>query len=232
MKVFLILVLALFCVPAHSMFDDDPLLNKTMAEVELFEDGGERVIEWDIDFWLGRDLNKFWLKSSGEVFASEVEEANIELVYSRAATANWDQQFGVRQDIRPNEPDARSWVSYGYIGTAPWFIDVDARLFIGEESSSQLLIELEKEIMLSQRWVLTPELDIIANGNTSAAYQEGSGLSEVEFALRLGYEKNRKFQPFVALIAKRSFGTTKNFREASGESGSDLELAAGLHFWF
>jgi copper resistance protein B len=111
----------------------------------------------------------------------------------------------VRHDFKPDtDGDNRNWVSYGYIGTAPYFIEVDARVFVGEDSSSQLLIELERELMLTQEWVLTPELDIVANGNSNQKYQEGSGLAEAEFSLRLGYERdgNRKFQPFVGITAR------------------------------
>ncbi len=102
-------------------------------------------------------------------------------------------------------------MSFGYIGTAPYLVDVDARLILGERSSSQLLIELEKEVMLTQEWVLTPVLDIAANGRSNPVYGEGSGLSEVKFSLRLGYEANgnRKFQPFIGVSAHQTLGETR-----------------------
>ena len=220
---------------ALAMFNDDPWLSKVMSEFEYLEEHGEGVLEWDIDAWYGRDLSKFWLKTSGELADSEVESANIELVYSQAVSAYWDQQFGIRHDLKPDTLNrARNWVSYGFIGTAPYFIEVDVRVFVGEESSSQLLIELERELMLTQEWVLTPELDIVANGRSNEVYGEGSGLAEVEFGLRLGYEHkgNRKFQPFIGITAKQSFGTTRRYRKADGESSGDVSLMLGIHSWF
>jgi copper resistance protein B len=111
---------------------------------------------------------------------------------------------------------------------------VDARIYIGEESSSQLLIELEREIMLTQEWVLTPELDIVANGRTNELYGEGSGLAEIGFGLRLGYEHNgnRKFQPFVGLTASQTFGNTRRIAKTEGSKGHTLELMIGIHSWF
>ena len=111
---------------------------------------------------------------------------------------------------------------------------MDARVFVGEESSSQLLVELEREMMITQEWVLTPELDIIANGRTNERFGEGSGLSEVEFSLRLGYERNgnRKFQPFVGLTARQTFGATRRLAKADGESSGDIEAIIGIHSWF
>ncbi|MBX2849945.1 MAG: copper resistance protein B [Acidiferrobacterales bacterium] len=221
--------------PAHAMFKDDPWLTKVMFEFEYLQEDGEDVIEWDIDTWTGRDLSKFWIKSAGEYADSEFEDANIEFVYSRAVSAYWDQQFGVRHDFKP-DPDGvtRNWLSYGFIGTAPYFVSVDARVFVGEESSSQLVIELEREMMITQEWVLTPELDIIANGQTNEQFNEGSGLAEIEFSLHLGYEHNgnRKFQPFVGLAASQTFGTTRRLAKADGSSSGDIEALIGIHSWF
>ena len=89
---------------AQAMFKDDPWLTKVMSEFEYLQEDGEDVVEWDIDAWTGRDLSKFWVKSSGEYADSEFEDANIEFVYSRAVSAYWDQQFGVRHDFKP-DPD-------------------------------------------------------------------------------------------------------------------------------
>jgi copper resistance protein B len=220
---------------ALAMFQDDPWLTKFMSEFEYLQEDGEDVIEWDIDVWTGRDLSKFWIKSAGEIADSETEQANIELVYSHAVSAYWDQQFGVRHDFKPApDGDERNWVSYGFIGTAPYFVSVDARVFVGEESSTQLLIELEREMMITQEWVFTPELDIVANGRTNQRYGEGSGLAAVEFSLRLGYERNgnRKFQPFVGLTASQTFGSTRRLAKLGGESSGDIEAMIGIHSWF
>lgn len=234
-KLILVICLILPIQGSWAGMGDDPWLTKVMSEVEYLQEDGEDVLEWDVDAWVGRDLSKFWIKSSGEYADSEFESANIEFVYSRALSAYWDQQFGVRHDFKPKpDGDTRNWVSYGYIGTAPYFIEVDARIFVGEESSTQLLIELERELMLTQRWVLTPELDIVANGSSNQKYQEGAGLSEVELSLRLGYERNgnRKFQPFMGVTARQTFGQTKRFAKALGDGSGSIEAMIGIHSWF
>lgn len=221
--------------PASGMFSDDPWLTKVMSELEYLQEDGEDVIEWDINAWSGRDLSKYWIKSSGEYADSEFESANIEFVYSHAISAYWDQQFGVRHDFKLGSGgDSRNWISYGFIGTAPYFVMVDARVFVGEESSSQLLIELEREMMITQEWVLTSELDIVANGRSNQRFGEGSGIAEVEFSLRLGYEKNgnRKFQPFIGLTASQTFGETRRLIKADGGSSGHLEAIIGIHSWF
>ena len=221
--------------PAFAMFKDDPLLTKFASEFEYHEEEGIGELEWDIDFWRGKDLTKFWIKSSGELEQNESADANIEFVYSRAVHPYWDRQFGVRFDIESDSSlTQRQWLSFGFIGTAPYFVNVDARLFVGEQSSSQIVIELERELMLSQEWVLTPEMDIVLNGRTNEDYQEGAGLAEIEFGLKLGYEhnRNRKFQPFLGLSSTTYFGRSKDFQKAEGHSSSEVNFKIGLHAWF
>ncbi len=230
-----VLIGFMLITPAFAHMGDDPLLTKFVSELEYLPNEADGALEWDIDAWIGRDLYKVWLKTSGEYADSEVEQANIELVYSRAVYTTWDQQFGIRHDLEPDDNgEARNWLSFGYIGTAPYYVNVDARIFVGEESSTQLLIELEKEIMLTQEWVLTPELDIVVNGRSNQTFAEGSGLAEIEFSLRLGYDHkaNRKFQPFVGFTSRQSFGATKRFEKLLGHSSNDIELMIGIHSWF
>ena len=228
------LMLMVMSSTAAAMFPDDPLLTKVMSEFKLKDAEEGTELEWEIDAWMGRDLSKFWLKSEGETAFSK-DKGNIELGYRHAVSAYWDQQWGIRRDLKSDSELAdRTWVSFGFTGTAPYFIDVDARLFLGESSSTQLVIELEKEMMITQEWVLTLEADVIANGRTNVLYEEGSGLAEVEFGVKLGYERNgnRKFQPFFGLTSTNKLGKTRDLVRESDEKPHNLSAILGLHSWF
>lgn len=215
---------------------DDPLLRKTMGEIETLKEGDADVIEWEVDTWIGYDFNKLWIKTEGEYAKeegeSETESANIEMVWSHAVAPYWDRQIGIRYDFKPDEPDNRTWLSVGFRGTAPYFWEIDANLYIGEDSSSQLNIEVEKELMLTQKWVITPEFDITVNGNTNEEYGEGSGLASIEAGIRIGYEFSRQFQPFIGIEGKQLFGKTKKLEDAEGHDTDNLSVIAGIHFWF
>ncbi|MBU2382423.1 MAG: copper resistance protein B, partial [Alphaproteobacteria bacterium] len=46
---------------------------------------------WDVQGWTGGDINRFWWKSEGEGdFGGELEEAEVQALYSRAVTPFWD----------------------------------------------------------------------------------------------------------------------------------------------
>ena len=222
------------------MKSDDPLLTKVEGEIAIVNGDSEQELEWDINTWMGRDLQKFWIKTSGAyAFSfdggekSDIDTANIELVFSRAVTAYWDQQFGIRHDLEDAEGNpTRNWLAFGYIGTSPYFIEMDARLFVGEESSIQFLLEAEREFMLSQQWVITSELDLVVNGNSNEQRKEGSGLSTLGFELKIGYQRSRKFLPFVGITYKQLFGETRELEKLTGGDNNKLEALIGIEAWF
>jgi copper resistance protein B len=79
----------------HSMWMFDRLEHQSGGIVD--------ALLWDAQGWIGGDENKFWLKSEGEYSfdAGELEEAEIQALYSRPISPNFDLQFGVRHDFEP-----------------------------------------------------------------------------------------------------------------------------------
>jgi copper resistance protein B len=222
------------------MKGDDPLLSKMMGEIAIVNGDDEQELEWDIDTWMGRDLHKYWIKTSGAYSfnadngeKSDIETANLELVFSHAVSAYWDQQFGIRHDLEDAEGNSsRNWLSFGYIGTTPYFIELDTRVFIGEESSKQLLIEAEREFLLTQQWVLTSGLDLTINGHSNIQRKEGSGFSSMNNELKVGYERTRKYQPFVGITYKQMFGETRKLVKQAGSNNNEFEMMIGIEAWF
>ena len=60
----------------------------------------------------------------------------------------------------------------------------------------------------------------------------GSGLSTMEAGLRLRYELNRRFAPYLGLVHERSFGGTADLRRLHDEPVRDTRWVAGLRVWF
>lgn len=222
----LLLPLNLFAAGA-----DDPLLSKVM--VEQFEardsdEGTETVLDGQL--WIGYDLNKLWLKTEVEQFEGETEEAELQALYSRAIAPYWDVQVGVRRDLRP-EP-TEDWLVFGFQGLAPYFFETNFALFIGEEGRSAARLEMEYEFMFTQRWVLSPEIEINLSGKDEPARGIGDGLTDIELGLRLRYEIRREFAPYIGINWSGKFGKTADYAEAAAEETSKTQLVAGIRFWF
>lgn len=211
--------------------EDDPLL--TMFKVEQFEqqfDDDEETVSLHANAWTGYDLNKFWIKVDAEYAQSEFHELEAQALYSRAVHAFWDLQAGIRSDLKP-EPE-RNWAVFGLQGLAPYFFEMNAVLFVSEDGDSAVRLEAEYELMLTQRWVLSPEIEMNFYGQHNAEYAQGSGLADVEAGLRLRYEIRRELAPYIGLVSGKRFGQTRDYALAAGESTEETRALVGISFWF
>lgn len=109
---------------------------------------------------------------------------------------------------------------------------MDADLFIGESAQVNARLDDEYEYMLTQRLILSPELEVNLYSKNDAEMGIGCGLSDVEPALRLRYEIRREFAPYIGVNWIRKFGQTADFAKADGEGTSDVQFVAGIRVWF
>jgi copper resistance protein B len=195
-----------------------------------WRDGGSDPMAWKASAWAGYDLNKLWLKTEGEREDGHTESGELQLLYGRAISAYWDLKAGVRRDFMP-KPE-RHWLALGVSGLAPWYIDVDATLFLGESGRSGLRLKLEHEMLFTQRVLLVPEIEINLHGKNDEDTGTGSGLSDIEAGLRLHYAVTRKIAPYLGLHWEKQYGDTADFARDEGEDTSETRWVAGISFWF
>jgi copper resistance protein B len=86
--------------------------------------------------------------------------------------------------------------------------------------------------MITQRLVLSPELETSIYANADPARGIGSGVSDLELGLRLRSEIRREFAPYIGINWEKKFGGTADHAREEGESTSDLQLVAGVRAWF
>ncbi|MEE4112468.1 MAG: copper resistance protein B [Desulfobacteraceae bacterium] len=193
---------------------------------------GDPNLLWDVQTWIGRDYNKLWFKSEGTyLFDTEkVEEAEVELFYSRNIASFWDFQIGLRHDFEPDP--SRTFAAFGFQGLAPYWFEVDATAYISEDGDISANIEAEYDLLLSQRLILQPRFE------TNLAVQEveelniGSGINDIELGLRLRYHIRREFAPYIGVSWSRKLGNTADMAEADGENINVTSFVAGVRFWF
>lgn len=227
-----IAVSLLICsVPAFAMGNDDPVLTKLMVDkVEYRKTSGHDHFAWEADFWVGQDLNKAWLKTEGENSEDRTEEGELQLLYSRAVTTNWDFQVGWRGDFRP-KPE-RNWLAFGLRGIAPYHFDIDIAGFIGEDGRTSARADVDYEILFTQRVILSPEIELDWYGKDDVKRVIGSGFSQLELGLRLRYEIRREFAPYIGINWWTKLGDTKQIAREAGDETDDLEIVIGIRAWF
>lgn len=229
----MILALALI-IPSVTFaggMNDDPLLTMLMInQLEVRTADGSDPLVWDAEGWIGKDLHKLWIKTDGEYVDGQTEGMEVQALYSRAIAPFWDAQLGWRRDIRPS-PD-RDWLALGVKGLAPYFFDIDAAVFVGESGQTSARLQAEYEIMLTQRLILVPEIELNLYGKDDPATGTGSGLADIEAGLRLRYEIRREFAPYIGVNWTRLYGGTADYAREEGADVDDFQFVLGVKAWF
>ncbi|MGE0581711.1 MAG: copper resistance protein B [Steroidobacteraceae bacterium] len=176
-------------------------------------------LEWEATGWLGSDLDRVWLRTEGERNDGLTETAAAEILYGRSITAWWDVVAGVRHDF---EPGSRTWAAFGIQGLSPYKFEVQATALLGESGRAGAVLEIEYELLLTNRLILQPLVEL----------NVGSGLGTAEAGLRLRYEIRRRLAPYLGIVHERTFGDAADLRRLEGESLHDTRAVAGVRFWF
>lgn len=199
--------------------------------LEFSKDDDHDSLVWEGQAWMGSDLHKIWIKTEGERVSGEgLEEAELQLLYSRAISPFWDLQLGLRHDIEPSP--SRSHFVIGTQGLAPYWFETDVAVFISEEGKASARLEAEYELFLTQRLILQPriELNLAASDDLEVGIRRGVFDSVAE--LRLRYEFRREFAPYVGLSWGGDFGDTARVVERGGDDPRGWAVVFGLRGWF
>ena len=194
-------------------------------------DEGEAAL-WDVQAWIGRDYNKLFFESEGEYSFKEdtFESIQTEFLYGRAISSFWDFRAGLRYDFEP-DPE-RAFVVIGFQGLAPLWFEVDANLYLSEDGDLSFGMEAEYDVMLTQRLILQPRMELEASAQDVEEYGVAAGFSGIELGLRLRYEIHRKFAPYIGVSWEAALGETANIIEDSGGDPDIVAFVAGVKFWF
>jgi copper resistance protein B len=192
--------------------------------------GRDNGFRWSAEAWTGTDSNRFWLKSEGETNdQGKVEEGQHELLYARPITSFFDLQAGLRSDI--DSRAGRNWAALGIEGLAPLFFHVSATGYASSAGHYAAKLEGNYDLLLTQQLILQPELELNFYSKSDPARGLGSGLADMDAGLRLRYEFNRKFAPYIGVAYENSFAGTAALVRALGEKPSRLRFTFGLRAW-
>jgi len=191
---------------------------------------GERTVNWDSVGWIGGDINRLWVRTEGEVDRHNARDAEAHALYGRAFSRWWDFVAGIRQDLRPGP--AQTWGAIGIQGLAPNFFEVEATAYVGASGRTQIRLEVEYELLITNRLILQPRAEINVSGKSDPRRIVGSGLSTGEAGVRLRYEFRREFAPYVGFEWDRKFGRTADFSRDNGDPTRGTRFVAGVRVWF
>lgn len=190
---------------------------------------------WEIEGWYGGDLDKLWLRTEGEQSGSQTRNARGELLWDRAVDRWWSLQAGLREDFADGPP--RTWAALGVEGLAPYWLTIEATLYVGEGGRTAARLKAEHDVLLTQRLILQPEAQLNVYGKRDPARRLDSGLSDVEVGLRLRYEIRRELAPYIGIAWTREARLTtvpgaSRSAPLRAEAASEARFVAGVRAWF
>ncbi|NDP48498.1 MAG: copper resistance protein B [Sulfuriferula multivorans] len=185
---------------------------------------------YDAQGWYGSTYNRLVVKAEGDVSKGQMQEARTELLWGHAIATFWDTQLGVRFDNGVG-PD-RGWLAFGVQGLAPYWFEVDATAYVGDQGRTAFRLGAEYELLLTQKLILQPRVELNVYGKSDTERGLGSGLAESQAGLRLRYEFTRQFAPYIGVERVSKFGQTAKLAREDGEKDGETRWVAGVRFWF
>lgn len=193
--------------------------------------GSNPSFKWDGQGWSGTDYNKIWVKTEGQVSGNgRVEDGIQQFLYDRAISTYFDLQAGVRLDL--DSGPTRTWAALGVQGLAVYFFDLEATVYAGDQGRFAGRLVASYDLLLTNRLILQPEVEMNFYSKSDPARVVGSGLSDIDAGLRLRYEFSRKFAPYIGVAYQGKFGQTATFARNEGESPNAVLFTFGVRAWY
>jgi copper resistance protein B len=112
----------------------------------------------------------------------------------------------------------------------PYWFDVEATAYVGSSGRAAARLRATYDIRLSQRFLLTPELQTNAYSKTDEARRIGSGITDTTMVCDSGMRFGVSSPHTSASSGERSW--TAGLARAAGERTVDKQIVASVRIWF
>lgn len=211
---------------------EKPIWGVQAEQLEYRFNEGEDAFVWDFDVLAGTDELRFVWRSEGEVGESsgDFEELENQLRLQVPISTFFDAVVGVQASM-PNEVPDRYNAVFGVKGLAPQWFEIDADLYVSDHPFARF--EAEYEALLTNRWVLTPSVEVALPLKDDAARNQGAWGPTIEIGARISYDLiDRAVSPYVGVNYERSFGDTSDMLRAAGEDTDAFSVVVGTRIMF
>lgn len=238
---------------SHGMDQDRVIRTFILTELlEIQPNAPERPINVELLSWIGGDYRRFFLRAQGEQTTRGESDGELQAdaLFGRLITPFWSVVAGARVDTRPRlvraakttEPRAqlqdatserhtRGMLAVGLLGIAPGWFELEPTLLVSNTGDVSLEVESSFDLLLTQRLIVQPRLELNAALQAVPDIGIGSGLTDIEFGARMRYEVRRKFAPYVGVSWLRRTSGTAAMAHDAGAPLSVGTFTAGLRIW-
>jgi copper resistance protein B len=217
-------------IPRPQMGDEELLGSLLVDRLESATTRGSTAMTYDWQAWFGNTYDRALIRAEGDIEGGTFKDARNELLWAHAITAYWDTQLGIRYDS--GKGTDRGWLAFGIQGTAPYWIYVEATAYVNEQGRTSFRLETEYDLLLTQKLILQPRIELNVYSQRDDTRAVSSGLSDFSGGVRLRYEIWREFAPYVGIEWAGKFGSAADYIRTTGEAPQGALFVAGVRFWF
>lgn len=200
-----------------------------LDQLEYAPGGDGQPASLDAIGWAGGADNRLWFRAQGEHLIEPNDgEGEGQFLFGHLISSYWDALIGVRWDgTWGDRSQGRGSLVLGLVGLAPLRFEFSPTVFVSRAGDVSARLEAEYQILITQRFVAEPQLELNAAVQEVPELGIRSGLNDAELGLRLRFEIRREFAPYVGASWVRRSGPADD----SGEIRSRGQLLIGLRMW-
>lgn len=200
----------------------------------LRNEDGDGTLKSELETRIGADENKLFIKLHSDKAESHRAETEAKVLYSRMISDFWDAQAGIQYRNDPNREVDENQLDavVGFHGMAPYFFETDAYLYAGQDQQWRFSLETERDLLLTQKLILKPYLDVDVVFSDDSKYAQKTGLSRVETGLETRYEISKQIMPFIDVSYEYQKGNEETTWQQRTDSEQGWLYGAGIRFKF
>ena len=205
----------------------------------LSDENGSGTVKSKLETRIGSDEHKIVIQAHMDKHQAEYAQYDAKVLYSRMISDFWDIQAGlgygsekVKLDHQSTDIEETLSGVVGLHGLAPYFFETNAYLYLGQDDFVGLSLETERDVLLTQKLILKPYLEMHMLFNDASKYAQKTGLSQATLGLETRYEISKKIMPYIDIAYEYNKGNEATPWQEAAAADQGWLYGAGLRFVF
>ena len=205
----------------------------------LSDENGSGTVKSKLETRIGSDEHKIVIQAHMDKHQAEYAQYDAKVLYSRMISDFWDVQAGLgygseKLKLDHQSTDTEETLSgvVGLHGLAPYFFETNAYLYLGQDDFVGLSLETERDVLLTQKLILKPYLEMHMLFNDASKYAQKTGLSQATLGLETRYEISKKIMPYIDIAYEYNKGNEATPWQEAAAADQGWLYGAGLRFVF
>ena len=121
---------------------------------------------------------------------------------------------------------------FGVQGLVPYYFETEVYLYAGQNDQWSLSLETERDLLLTQKLIVQPYLDLTWVIQDDHAYAQKTGLNHAQLGIETRYEITKKLMPYFDVAYSYDKGRQATQWQVETVSQGQWQYGVGLRLKF